>query len=70
MLCSRLKAEAKYDIIGADLSVANPFSDLMKLNKTWKEFIQDSDSYEAEDKEILMEVFTDGNKLIEDFDKI
>ena len=40
MLCSRLKAEAKYDIIGgADVSVANPFSDLMKLNKTWKEFI-------------------------------
>ena len=41
----------------------------MKLNKTYREFINGS-SYNDEDKEILMEVFESGNKAIEAFDRI
>ena len=41
----------------------------MKLNKTYREFIRDSE-YNEEDKEILMEVFDAGNQVIEQFDKI
>lgn len=69
-LCERLKREARYGIIGGPgVSAANPSSDLMKLNKTYREFINGS-SYNDEDKEILMEVFESGNKAIEAFDRI
>lgn len=42
-LCERLKREARYGIIGeAGVSVANPSSDLMKLNKTYRQFIREA----------------------------
>lgn len=69
-LCDRLKRETRYGIIGdASVSAANPSSELMKMNKTYRQFIKDSE-YDQEDKEILMEVFESGNKTIESFDKI
>ena len=69
-LCDRLKREAQYGIIGdASVSAANPASDFMKLNKTYREFIKDS-SYSDEDKEILLEVFESGNNVLETYDRI
>ena len=59
-----------YGILGdQSVSAANPASDLMKINQTQKEFIANAD-YTDEDKAILLEVFENGNKAIDDFDKI
>lgn len=69
-LCDRLKREVKYGILGdQSVSAANPASDLMKVNQTYRQFIKNAD-YNEEDKAILLEVFESGNKAIDDFDKI
>lgn len=66
----RLKREARYGIIGdAGVSVANPSSDLMKLNKTYKQFIAEA-SYNQADKKILLEIFETGNMVIDNFDRL
>lgn len=44
--------------------MANPSSELMKLCKTYRQFIKDS-GYSEEDKEILMEIFESGNQMIQ-----
>lgn len=69
-LCERLKREAKYGICGdQNVSVASPHSDLMKLNKTYKEFILDAD-YDEPDKQILLEIFDAGEMAIDNFDRL
>ena len=69
-MCDRLKREVKYGIAGdSNVSVAHPTSDLMKLTKTYREFITDAD-YDDADKEILLEIFTNGDMKIEMFDRL
>ena len=56
-----MKREYQYGIIGdPSVSVATPSSDLVKINKTYREFLKDA-NYQEEDKQILLEVFEAGN---------
>ena len=65
-----LKREVRYGIIGdASISIANPSSQLMRINKTHREFIKSSE-YSQEDKDLLMLIFESGDKLVNDIDKI
>ena len=41
----------------------------MKINKTYRQFIKESE-YAEEDKDILLDVFDAGNKTLETFDKV
>ena len=69
-LSERLMRETKYGIIGdATVSAANPASELMKINKTYRQFIKESE-YADEDKDILLDVFETGNKTLETFEKV
>ena len=69
-ITDRLKREMKYGING-DTSVSKTsISDLARLNSTVNDFITQSEEYEEEDKDLLKEIFRDGNQLIFQFDSI
>ena len=60
-LADRLKREIKYGINGEASVSTTSISDIAKLNNTVEDFISKSSEYEDEDKELLKQIFTDGN---------
>ena len=69
-MTDRLKREMRYGIHGDPTASKTSISDLAKLNSTVKDFITQSKEYEEEDKDLLLEIFRDGNQLVHNFDSI
>ena len=60
----------RYGIHGDPTASQTSISDLAKLNSTVNDFISESTEYEDEDKDLLKEIFRDGNQLVHQFDSI